>query len=285
MISKIYLDKMKKEEILKILNISGLILGAIGIIQIISFKMNIDLFIIDMFQKPSGVFSEPIWLGVYMLFLILILDNRYKKQKIFFFIMLVLSGSKAAILMLILVFLFTMKGFLKKLGVFILGLLGIGIGFYLNLYSVKNLVASFFIHSFNWIIPLYVYLKLNILNLIFGVGPGNINSMAHNITLDQVRQIFHISKNINLTDTFCTLSSLGGDVANIWIEALTSFGILGLILWIYIFIKMYLNSKNNKISKRLLLAWTFIGTIHPLYYMAFGIFMIMLWKPLKENKL
>ena len=267
---KIYFDEFNIEKIYRVLNLSGIINVILVTIQIIANRVGINLFIINLFNKPSGTFSEPIWLGVYMLFLILILDKKFKRYKIIYFIFLILSGSKAAIITLIIIYILTSKKYLYKILILFIGSYGIFIALQKNIYSISNIIDSFYIHISNWGIPLGVFLRCNILKVLFGVGPGNINSMALNADINQITYDLNIKTSIGIT-----LNKLGGDVANLFVEILTSFGLIVFIIFIYFLIKFYINSANNIKVKRLIIGYLIVGFIHPLYYMGFGIFIFI----------
>lgn len=272
---KIFIDKFNINTQIKILKFSAIIIIVFSLFQLIMFKvLNKNYFIIPLFQKISATFSEPIWSGVYLSFLFIVLTkSKYKVTRFLCILCMILSASEASLLGLIIVYIITSKNKYTRLISISISITIIYIFLKNNIISTDNILESFYIHSSNWIVSLIAYSKGNLLHMIFGLGLSNANAIASTLDLGLIANFLGINKSfIGLTT-----NQLGGDTSNIIVEVLTSFGIIGLIIFIMFNVKNIkkMLKENNIIYLRVYLFYLTVSLIHPLYYMGFGIFILM----------
>lgn len=270
---KVYVDKLDlKEQIKSIIGTSYIII-ALDVIQVVAYKfLGINLYVQNLFHKPSATFSEPVWNGIFLAFIFILIQTTQKKKLLLYIvgIAIVFSGTKAAILFICITYLLTSKKWIIKIGLLAASPITIIYLIQANIYSMNNLKESFYIHTANWIIAIDTYMNCNIFQKIFGVGFGQIIALAaRQQNFDDLIKWGYTKNSIGLT-----LNTLGGDCANIIIEIITTFGLIGIVLFIVYGIKFMKKIKDNILMKRIYVLFMTVSLIHPLYFMGIGIFFI-----------
>jgi hypothetical protein len=266
----LFIARLNLKEKFNSLFIAVFVIVLLSFIQIVfSSILDFNLYLLEGFNKPSGTFTEPVWSGIFCAFILLIIFNHKFKDLANLVAVLMLSvlGSKSAIL-----FYLTSRMKLSLQSGISGILLLVGVAFVLlefNLLSLNNTLESIIVHSGNWFVALEILNSFSSLEWLFGVGLGNANNMIAGqdiLTGINTSQFVQIENNIDFERMIGA-----GDVANIFLDVLLSFGIFGLFVFLYIFYSK-LTSYNLNIS----IFFILISMIHPIYFSGLGVFLFVL---------
>lgn len=269
----IYCDYVSVNDKAKYIFLACLMVLTISIIQLLSFHVfNYNLFILELFHKPSATFSEPVWSGTVMGALLILYELNKRNAKVWPVLpVLLFLGSKST-----LVFYLLSKIRLKVSRLVLYSLLlslFVYLVFWFELIPPSLLLESVIIHSGNWIVAADVFNHMNFLQKLFGIGFGQSGLYIEKNDLLANMNLLSIADYSDKEFDFSYMvSSFGGDVSNILLEAILSIGLVGALTFFTFIYGIY--KKINPIAKSGVKFFFLVSLIHPFYFLGYGVFFL-----------